>query len=259
MKKLIGLLLVCMCFASNVMARDLRFVQVTDVKYVPSKENQTLRNMVKDINKLKKVDFVIFTGDNLQRANADDLRSFLSQAKRLHKPFYLAIGDKDVNKHRDLSKKQYAKIAKKNIGITKDGNINYVFEKDGVVFLVVDGAKDVVPMSNGYYKDNTVDWVESQLETYKNRNVIILQHFPIVPPEDRENYITFKPERYLEVIHNHKNVKAVVTGHFGVNKEENYDGVIHITTAPAPNYRIIDIIDATSANPTIWAEVREAE
>ena len=259
MKKLICLVLFLICFFANANSQDLRFVQVTDIKYSPSDKNEVLTKTVRDINKLKDVDFVVFTGDNIQKPNQKNLKSFMKEAKKLKKPFYLVIGDKDVNKHKDLSKKQYAKLTGKNIKITKDGNINYVFEKSGVIFLVVDGAKDVIPSSNGYYKDSTVDWLSSQLDANKNKNVIILQHFPLIPPDDRDNYVTFKPERYLEVLHSHNNVKAVVSGHYGVNKEINADGIVFINTASAPSYKIIDVIDATSTNPTIWAEVREAE
>ena len=181
------------------------------------------------------------------------------EVKKLRKPLYIVIGDKDVNKHKDLSKKEYAKIMKDNLSITKDGYINYEFEKNGVVFLVVDGAKDVIPGTNGYFKDDTVKWIESKLDLYPDKNVVILQHFPLIPPKENESYMTLKTENYMELLKTHKNVKAVISGHFGVNKEEIVDGITHITTAPAPNYRIIDIIDCTSPNLTIWAEVREVE
>ena len=259
MKKLVCLLVFCICFVSEVFAQDIRFVQVTDVRYTKKNDNQVLSKTINDINRLKDVDFVVFTGDNIQKANVNDLNGFLNEAKKLKKPFYLVIGDKDVNKHKDLSKKQYAKIAKRNIAITKDGYINYSFEKNGMVFIVVDGAKDVIPSSNGYYKDDTVEWLSSKIDKYKNKNIIILQHFPLIPPGHNENYYTFKPEKYLEVLQNNNNVKAVVSGHFGVSKQIEADGIMHISTAPAPNYRIIDIMDCTSPNPTIWAEIRNAE
>jgi len=258
MKKLICFILFFICFMLNAKAHDIRFVQVSDVRYSKS-DNQTLQKTVSDINKINDVDFVVFTGDNIHRANVDELKSFLKEARKLKAPFYLAIGDKDVNKHKDLSKKEYARIARRNIKITKNGYINYVIEKNGVVFLVVDGARDVIPTSNGYYKDDVVDWVSSNLDKYKDKNVIILQHFPLIPPEDRENYVTFKPQKYLETLHNHTNVKAVISGHFDVNKEISAGGITHISTAFAPNYRVIDIIDCDLPNSTIWAEVKVAE
>ena len=259
MKKLIGLLLALLFFTSYVMADDIRFVQVTDLKYSKSDENNVLPKIINDINKLKNIDFVVFTGDNIQKPNEKDLKAFIKETKKLKKEFHIAIGEKDVNKHKDLSKKQYAKIARRNISIAKDGNINYIFTKKGVVFIIADGAKDVIPSANGYFKNDTVDWINTNLDSHLNQNVIIIQHFPLIPPENNETYVTLKPEKYMEVLNSHKNVKAIISGHFGVNKEEIKDGISHITTAPAPYYRIIDILDCTSSNPTIWAEVRKAE
>jgi len=259
MKKFLSLLLIYLFFASNVFARDLRFVQITDVRYSKANNSETLSEVIKDVNKQKGIDFVVFTGDNIQKPDMQDLKDFISAAKKLNKPFYVVIGDKDVNKYKDLSKKDYQLYLKKKLPNYKKTDLNYAFEKGGVVFIVADGAKDVIPSTNGYFKDDVVSWMDSTLSLYQKKNVVILQHFPLVPPKDNESYVTFKPQNYLEVLKKHNNVKAVVSGHFGVNKEESVDGIIHISTAPAPEYRIIDIIDCTSANPTFWAEVREVK
>ena len=259
MKKIFSFLLVYIIVSTAVFAKDLRFVQITDVRYSKAGNSNTLKQVIKEVNKQKDVDFVVFTGDNIQKPDMKDLNGFIAEAKKLHKPFYVLIGDKDVNKHKDLSKKDYQKVLKKKLPECKTYDLNYVFEKHGVIFLVVDGAKDVIPGTNGYFKDEVVDWVDKTLDTYSKKNVIILQHFPLIPPTDNESYVTFKPQKYLEVIKKHPNVKAVVAGHFGVNKEETVDGVVYITTAPAPNFRIIDIIDCSSKNPSIWAEVVEAK
>ena len=259
MKKLFGILLFFIIFASNVFANDLRFVQITDVRYSEENNSATLKRVIKDVNKQKKVDFVVFTGDNLEKADMKDLKDFVAEAKKLHKPFYVVIGDRDVNKYKDISKKDFQKYLKKKLPNYKTDNLNYTFEKHGVVFIVADGAKDVIPGSNGYYKDDVLEWINTTLNRYSKKNVIILQHFPLIAPENNESYVTFKPQKYLDIINEHNNVKAVVTGHFGVNKEETVNGVVHITTAPAPNYRVIDVLNCNSQNPTFWAEVKTAK
>ncbi len=255
MKKFLSLFIIYLLISTSVFARDLRFIQITDVRYKEG-ENQTISKVIKDVNKVKNVEFVVFTGDILDKPQQENLEAFLAHAKKLKKPFYIVIGDKDVNKHKKLGKKEFAKIVKKKVRGYKHNTNNFVFEKGGVVFLAVDGTKDVIPSTNGYYKDNVLEWVDANLDLYAKKNVVILQHFPIIPPENNENYYTFKPENYLKIINEHKNVKAVISGHFGVNKEITQNGVIHISTAPAPNYRIIDIIDCTSDNPTFWAEIK---
>ena len=259
MKKIFGLLLIYILFATTVTAKDLRFVQIDSVRYSKDNNSETLAKVIKDINKQKDIDFIVFTGDNIDRPDIENLKGFISAAKKLHKPYYVVIGDKDVNKHKDLSKKDYQKFVRKKVSNIKAKETNYTFEKDGVVFFIVDGAKDVIPSSNGYYKDDVVEWVDANLNFYNDKNVVILQHFPLIPPENNENYVTFKPQKYLEVIQKHKNVKAVISGHFGINKEETVNGIVHISTAPIPMYRVIDIIDCTSKTPSIWAELIEVK
>lgn len=257
MKKILGLLLTSLLLSSSVMADDFRFVQVSDVKFSQNAENSILDNVIKDINKQKDVEFVVFTGDNINKPVKDDLIAFLEKAKKLKCPFYIVLGDKDVNKHKDLNKAEYIKTIRKNVRKYEPQKPNYVFEKKNLVFIVADGSKDVIPTPTGYYKEEVLNWLDAQLELYPNKNVVILQHFPIIPPAQKETYYTYKPEAYLKILAKHKNVKAVIAGHFGVNNEQTVNGILHVATGAAPYYRIIDVLDYETETPTIWAQLKE--
>ena len=221
--------------------------------------SENLRKVVEDINNQKDVKFVVFTGDNIERANPKLLKSFIKEAKKLDCPFYVVAGDKDVYKLKNMSKVEYNEILRKNIRGYKFKSTNYSFVKNGVAFIIVDGSKEVIPSSSGYYKDDVLIWLNSELKLYPDKNIIILQHFPIVPPSDKPTYCTYKPEKYHMLLAINKNVKAIISGHFGVNKEIEKDGIKHISTAPAPTYRLIDVIDCETKNPTIWAQIKVAE
>lgn len=240
-------------------AKDMRFVQISDVRYSAGSDNQTFANVIQDVNKQKNVEFVVLTGDNLNKPSTDDLDGFIKEAKKLNCPYYIVIGDKDVNKLKHLSKVEYVKYLKKHIRKYKPETPSYTFIKDNIVFIVADGAKDVIPGTNGYFKEDVLTWLDNELTKYQDKNVIILQHFPIIPPSEKEAYYTFKPEEYMKVLAKHNNVKAVISGHFGVNNEQSVRGVSHISTAGIPDYRIIDVMDADTPNPTIWAQLKQAE
>ncbi len=259
MKKVFCFLFIYMLFMTYSFGKDIRFAQITDVNYSKGHDNTALHNVIKDINKQKNIDFVVFTGDNIQKPDKKDLESFLKEAKKLKKSFYVLIGDREVNKYKNLSKKEYADILRKNLKNYRNNNLNYAFERGGVVFIVVDGAKDVIPSTNGYFKEDVLDWLNANLDLYQKKNVVILQHFPLIPPEDNESYMTLKTDKYLDIVKKHSNVISIISGHFGINKEENIDGVVHVSTAPIPNYRIIDIVDCNTKTPSIWAEIRTAE
>lgn len=259
MKKLLTLILTSIFLATSAQAKDLRFVQISDARFLSTSENSGLKKVINDVNKQKNVEFAVFTGDNIDKPSASELEAFLKEAKKLNCPFYVVIGDRDVNKLKGLSKADYTKILKKRIRKYKPEKPCYTFEKGGVVFVAADGAKEVIPATNGYYKEDVLQWLDSELAKYQGTNVIILQHFPLIPPAEKESYYTFKPENYLKMLESHKNVKAVVAGHFGVNGQKNVNGIEHISTAGVPYYRIIDVMDAETASPTIWAQLKKVE
>ena len=259
MKKLLGLFITFFVLTLSVKAKDMRFVQVSDVRFSPDDANSLLEKVIDDINNLQDVKFVIFTGDSISRTDKRELEEFLVRVKKLNSPFYLVIGDKDVNKHKAMAKTDYIKTVKKHVRKYKPEKPNYVFSYNDFVFIVVDGAKDVIPGSNGFFKEGVLSWLDEQLTHYSKNNVIIFQHFPLIPPSEREAYYTLKPEKYLDLLSKHNNVKAIISGHFGVNREQNVKGIVHISTAGLPYYRVIDVMDYESSNPTIWAELREVK
>ncbi len=260
MKKILGLLIALLLFSGVANAKDMRFVQVSDVRYNSYDNNDSnFENIINDINKQRDVEFVIFTGDSINKTDKQDLEGFLTLAKKLKMPFYVVLGDKDVNRHKGLSKKDFIQIVKKEVRKYKPETPNYVFEYNDFVFVVADGSKDIIPGTNGFYKEDVLNWLEEQLNLYADKNIIIFQHFPLIPPSEREAYYTFKPEKYLELLSRHKNVKAVISGHFGVNKEQKVGDIVHISTSGIPFYRIVDIMDYDTPNPTIWAELKEVK
>ena len=109
----------------------------------------------------------------------------------------------------------------------------------------------------GYYKSKTLDWLEVELNKYFDKKIVILQHFPLIPPSKKESHYTFKAEEYLELLNTHNNVLAVISGHFGVDKEIEQNGILHISTTSAPNYKIIDILNYDSENPEFWSITKQ--
>ena len=259
MNKLFALLLISLISINTVFAKDFRFIQVDGALY-NQKNSKQFENLIQKINSEKNVEFVVFTGNNISKPNTALLEEFLVQTKKLKSPYYIVLGQKDVDKRKNLGKKEYIDILSKNVKTHKKiKSPNYVFEKKGQTFIVVDGSKEIIPTSMGYYKKEVLTWLDEQLDLYtdEGKNVIILQHYPIIPPSNKESHYTFKAEEYLKLLSEHNNIQAVIAGHFGVNKEETINGILHISTGNAPIYRIIDILDFDTESPTIWSTIKE--
>jgi len=244
-------------------ANEIKFVQVTDSHYISGNEfrENILKKTIEDINTLKGVSFVVFTGDNIDKANPEYLKDFVNIVNKLHVPYYMVIGNHEVFKSGDLSKLRYMEIIKENNIFCRQSKPNYKFSKNGFMFLIVDGAKEVIPGANGYYRQDTLDWVEKQLSSHPNTPTVILQHFPLVPPRDMATHKTYQAEKYLEMLDKHNNVIAVVSGHYHINGEKMKDGIYHICSPTLLNepyqYKIIDIVTTKGFSPMIYTQLRD--
>lgn len=272
-KTLFILTITTLLLTQNAEAKTVKFVQITDSHLSTVKGSYTQRDVeyskealestIKDINGLKEIDFVAFTGDNIDTANAKDLKLFLQIANKLNVPYYIVIGNHEVFKSQDFDKKEYLKVVRKYSKNCKPSNPNYVFEKKGIVFLVVDGAKEVIPGPAGYYKKDTLLWLDKTLTKYKNRTVVILQHFPIVEPYYNRSHTTYNIKDYEDILKKHNNVIAIFSGHYHANAETKKDGIYHVSTpslVEAPhNYKVVEINVKDKKDYQIYTQLRHAE
>jgi len=257
MRKLFGLLVIFLITTMTAYSKAMRFIQVDGALY-NSKESAKYEALIEKINSEKDVEFVVFTGNNINKPSALELKDFLKKSTKLKRPYYVVLGQKDVNKQKDLGKKEYMKIVRKNNRTHRAIlSPNYSFSKKGITFIVADGSKEVIPTSIGYYKEDVILWLDEKLDDNKDKKVVILQHYPIIPPSKKETHYTYKADEYLRLLSEHKNVKAVVSGHFDANNEQLVNGVLHISTKEAPKYRVIDILDYETENPTFWSTIKE--
>lgn len=271
MKKLLSIffcLLVSFVFStSKALAENIKFVQVTDAHMAADSEysQKVLKNAVEDINKQQDISFVVFTGDNINNPSEENLREFVKIVRKLNVPYYVVLGNHDVYKSQGLSKVRYYEILRENNIFYPQRKSNYVFKRNDFVFVIVDGAKEVIPGSVGYYRQDTLDWLDNTLAKNADKSVVIFQHFPIEYPEGSDNRLkthkTYKVEDYQAILEKHHNVLAIVTGHFHTNYEMMKDGIYHISTpsliAIPQSYKIIDIITTNDFSPIIYTQLRE--
>lgn len=244
MKKNMSILILTLMFMSisisSCFAKTIKFAQVTDVYF--KKQSVALNKIVKDINKSSDIDFVVFTGNNIGQANPKNLEGFLSVVKKLNKPYYLVLGNKDVSKLNNLDKKTYISMVRK-VNRNQGRTPNYVFKRNDIVYIVVDGTREVIPGINGVYTNETISWLDAQLTKYAYNKVVILQHFPLANKPSNDLYYTYNTLPYLQMLSKHNNVIAIVSGHYHKNDEVMYNGVYHITSPQSSNgvYKIIEI------------------
>ena len=191
-----------------------------------------------------------------------NLHSLLKQLKDIDVPCYFVIGNHDVATS-SLNKDKYLDIIRSHNWFYPAWKTNFKFRKNGILFVVVDGAKQIIPGPNGYYKKDTLEWLDKVLAKNTKTPVVILQHFPVVEPKKTRSHSTYKVEDYLAIIDKYDNVIAVVSGHYHMNKEIMRNGVYHVSTpafAEEPHYyKLIEIVNSKNFLPMIFTQLREAD
>ncbi|MBR1617725.1 metallophosphoesterase [bacterium] len=207
---------------------SVEFVHITDVNLTPNSANEVYRT-IKEINSYPNVDFVVFGGNNIAKPNYDNLDVFCQLLRKVNKKTIVLLGSSDVFSGGGLNKKYYMWQVKLARNLRHNIKTNYVFKKNGIVFVVMDGSKQFFASQNGYYSPKELMFLDKTLSKYKNYPVVILQHFPILPNSSRW-LETAKYEDYNEIISKHNNVKAIISGHYGKNSEQKINNVTNIIT-----------------------------
>ena len=264
-KLLLSIIFLFFTITCQANAGEIKFIQVTDTHYSVYNpySAEVLKAAIKDINNQSNISFVVFGGDNIDSSKEENLQGFLKIIKKLNVPYYIVIGNHDVFKSNGISKKRYMEMVRQSNWFRGSSSPNYVFKKGEFVFIVVDGAKENIPGTGGYYRPKTLEWLDKQLTKYKKKKVVILQHFPIIPPTDSKTHRVYQPETYFNVLNKHDNVIAILSGHYHANKEKMENGIYHINSpslmAVTNPYKIIDIVTTKGFSPMIYTQIREVD
>ena len=216
MKKLFKILCLLLFLAFNqaVFAEDKTIAVISDVHLSSDKSGEnkmtpSINNLLKAVDIINQGNFedVFFLGDNLNSANRYDLAMFAKIIKRIEKPTYVTVGNRDLSKTKGLLKKEYYRILNKFSNNKLKTSPNY--KKDGDFIFI--------------------DFLDETLTKFKDKKAVIFQHFPIVEPKEDEVRKIVKPENYLNVIKKHNNVIAIISGHYHMENVAEVDGIKHIS------------------------------
>ena len=120
--------------SSQAQAKVTEFVQVSDLHF--TQDEDSVNNFEKLINfintNLNDADFVIFTGDNIDKAKKDILVDFLKMCKKINKPYYIEIGNHDCLKSQKLDKVAYAKLIS-HYSCQNNKDFNFVVKRGDLV------------------------------------------------------------------------------------------------------------------------------
>ncbi len=241
------------------LAHSLKFAQVSDIHYSLVKEDTSykllsktkplLLDAIANINNTPALDFVMITGDGINRPEENTLNALADDLNTLKYPWYYVLGNHDTTTTGYLNKTNFIEILKEKNPKYSFNSTYYSFRpKKGFKVIVLDGAKNEGVSSNGIIPAEELNWLDSQLEeTKKNEIVLIFIHFPLLPPYDSKSHEIINVKEVKEVLYKYDMPIAIFSGHYHMTKITKRGNILHVSTPSLAGYphafRIVEVIN----------------
>ena len=242
-----------MCTAAN---NNLRFVQVSDAHFSTFEENtsykflkkspELLDDVIFQINTSGPYDFVMFTGDLVNKPKTNQLLKFLAHASKINCPWYAINGNHDIAIDGPLTKEEFCKILNSRNHHMATNKLYYAFTpKKGFRVVCLDSIIDYKLTSNGEISEEQLKWLKKELDEHKKDVVIICTHVPIDEPYHSSNHKMNNEEEVKAILSKYSNPIIVLQGHYHCVKAKQRDNIIYITSPSLVTYpnafRVINI------------------
>lgn len=253
---------------------SLKFVQLSDIHFLENGQNTTFKmtgassqlldDAVEQINEEQEIDFVMLTGDIIDKPFEKELRAFLPHIENLKYPWYFAFGNHDRCVGGYLTTSVYMDMVKKS---NKNYNFNkpyYAFTpKKGYRVIVLDNIITDKITTQGYLDEEQVLWLKKELEKSKRDTVLIFMHVPLIEPFTSPNHRLKNAVQVMSIIESYKNPIGVFQGHYHATRVVQHDNVLYVNSPALVSYpNAFRIINVTNhKDKTVfelkWVETRE--
>lgn len=222
------------------------FAYVTDVhltndvpdSYKLTRESQLfLQQLVKQLN-ARKLDFVIFGGDQVETIGKDETnwQLFLDVMQGLNAPWSFVLGESDVSGTLPVDKRRTFGPDWKQRGIDTETSYwsHNLSTSPNVHMIGLDTSLPNCP--TGGVSQKQLDWLKKDLEANKKFFTIVFAHHPLLPPPPYDGgppwdeYIIPDGGAVREVLGAYPNVKLVVSGHTHVSKVQSEKDIWHVSS-----------------------------
>ena len=237
-------------------ASGLRFVQVSDSHFLKNGSNTTFKmiaespklldDAIEQINSTPNVDFVMFTGDLIDKPYENELLAVLPHINKLSYPWYFSFGNHDICYGGHLTKNLYLNILRKhNSNFTYSKPYYSFVPKEGFKVIVLDSIIDTEITGNGYIYPEQIKWLDNELKTSQKDVVLIFMHVPLIEPFSSHHHKMNNADEVRKIIEKYKNPIGVFTGHYHATKVVQVNNVLYVSSPALVSYpnafRIIDM------------------
>ncbi|MEG1585778.1 MAG: PQQ-binding-like beta-propeller repeat protein [Bacteroidales bacterium] len=203
--------LCCFCIWNVSLAREMRFVVLTDLHIVPGNPNDLIfPEVVKDINRLNP-DYIFVTGDLTNQGNDLELENVYQRLSLFKPPVYVIPGNHETT---------WSESAGKTFNRLW-GSDRFLVEQDSMIFCGL-STGPYMRMSDGHVKAEDLNWLGEVLSTpaAQSKSIIFFCHYPIQDGLGNHNALS-------QILRKHK-VQLAFCGHEHRFKLYNSDSIPQI-------------------------------
>jgi len=266
-----------------------RFAVIGDphVSIARKKNNEALRNAVKEINSNDNIEFVMISGDLVDWASKQNWRMCEQIIENLEPPVFPTVGNHDYrdtifdvlypgvpfsNWKIDNSGLEYyfqnltPKENKNFQNSEENWNLefgptpgDYKFDQGPLHIVVLDSGHDSISKTEAWLRgnglhDSQIRWLEQTIREEENI-FISMHHTPVFEFENKKMKGLFQNVDNFLSLTQSKDVKSVLSGHIHINSESKIDNANYISTSDPPTYRILEF----NSDGTINTEIMNQE
>ena len=254
------ILAVVIYFGVNTLsfAQTLKFAQISDIHLsnknvdtsykVLASSPELFEDAIEQINETPDIDFVIETGDLVDKPRKELVEKACKYLNRLNAPWYFAFGNHDAAVGTSFSKDDYFEyIKEQNKNITSSKRYYSFIPKNGYRAIVLDSTIDTRITANGELPEEQLLWLDTELSKAKIQQQIplIFMHNPLQEPFPSFHHRLLNAKELQVVLDKYDMPIAIFTGHYHATKIYKDGNVLHVSTPSLVTYpnafRIITI------------------
>jgi len=215
---------------------DTHISDRADTSYKALSSSEVLmKDMLEEINKIKGLDFVLFTGDLVDSASYENFQKYYNALSRLKYPSLNAFGNHDF--YGEMTKEQVLETVKEH-------NNNYIFDdtyyaitpKTDYRIIVLDSTIKNQNTSNGKLSKEQLDFLDKELMENQDKIVVIAMHHPSVQPFVSTDHALLNADEFNEILLKYKNPIVVLTGHYHAAKLRRIGNLVFVSTPAMVTY-----------------------
>lgn len=226
----------------------MKFAQLTDLHimpasacrcwWMPDAAETLLQKAIHQLNRIPDLDFVVLTGDLVDRADRWSFECLRQHLATLRVPYYTSVGNHDIDTQgRRQNRADFMAWCRLQFRfeLAATGYVDYVASPlPGLKIVALDASLGPFPHPQGRIRPEQLRWLQAVLEQYADDGILVLIHQPPLASVLFRKYrvIPEESKALQQVLHNHRHIIGVLSGHLHVPKLYCRRGISYFTSPP---------------------------